>query len=148
MSESIFDRIVVPVKNTDDATATATALKPHLEPGSELVVLLHVIEQTDGYVDTASPAALKEEANRIFDAGMRELPSDAPTQSALRYGTDAVDVIVDAIDEFGATAVVFEPSPDRRLTDLLTRSAEQRLVEEANCPVIAIHGDDYKEVEN
>jgi nucleotide-binding universal stress UspA family protein len=130
----LLDRIVVPVASAADARATGRAIR---SDDSSTVVAVHVIEQTAGTPDTASPERLEERALEIFDElaavlGATEFETD------LRYGTDVGETIIEAAGDHDATAVVFTPRGGSRWIRLLTGSVAETLVERADRPVVVL----------
>lgn len=142
MTDPLLGRILVPVANEEDTKATCDALVPHLDERVEFVNVLYVVEQTEGYIDTTSPEALTEEANRWFDIAEEKLEAVDEVRTEIRYGTDVVDEIVASATEHDATAIVFRPREKGRLTSLFSSSIEHRLLTESPCPVIALDEDD------
>ena len=59
MTESFFDRVVVPVANRDDAAATVATLRPYFAADST-VIAVHVIEKAGGAPYKASVESLSE----------------------------------------------------------------------------------------
>lgn len=138
MSDALFRRILVPIADREDTEATCDALAGYLDESVERVTILNVIEQTEGYMDTASPEALQEEAERWFDIARDRLPVAVETE--LRAGPDVVAEILTCANEIGATAIVFRPRPKHKLSDLFSTSVEHRLLTNSPCPVIALSG--------
>ncbi|CAI50834.1 UspA domain protein (plasmid) [Natronomonas pharaonis DSM 2160] len=137
----LLQRTLVPVKNSDDAIATCTALADYLDGDTKLVAILHVAEQTEGYMDHASPEALRERANELFALCGKQLDESLPVRTELRFGTDVVEEIAEAAVELDVDAIVFRPCSERRLTDLLSGDAERRLLRNAPCPVVTLSDD-------
>lgn len=138
MSDALFRRIVVPIADREDTEVTCDALAEYLDESVERVTILNVIEQTEGYMDTAPPQALREEAETWFDIARDRLPVEVQTE--LRAGPDVVAEILACANEIGATAIVFHPRPKNKLSDLFSTSVEHRLLTNSPCPVIAISG--------
>lgn len=138
MTDPLLRRIIVPIANEEDTSATCDALLPHLDESVELVNVLYVIGQTEGYLDPASPEALQQEANQWFEIARDHLDTVEGVQTELRAGSDVVDEIVASAVEHDATAIVFRPRSKNRLTQLFSSSIEHRLLTESPCPVIAI----------
>lgn len=147
MSGSLLRRVLVPIKSPQDTHRTCEAVQTAFGEAGE-VTFLHVIEQTEGYMDTSSPEALEKEAREMFSI-VRDRFQDTDTPSVrteLRYGTDTVDEIVSAASDLGATAIAFDTEPESRLAAYLTGDAEQRLISESPCPVIVIPDSDEEQV--
>ncbi len=139
MTDSLLGRIIVPIANETDTTATCEALLPHLDETVELVNLLYVIEQRKGYIDATSPEALKQEAQRWFTIAGGYLGSFDGFQTELRAGPDIVDEITASAVEHDATAIVFRPTEKSGLSRLLSSDVRSRLPTESPCPVIALN---------
>lgn len=137
MTGNLLARIVVPVANEEDAEATCAAIEPYLREGIDQVTVVHVIEQTPGYMDHTSPEALEDEGREILAAADARL-GDVDAETELRFGTDLVEEINAVVAERDATAVVFHPRAKGRLTRLLTHDAERDLLRESRVPVVAL----------
>ncbi|WP_254530378.1 universal stress protein [Natrinema gelatinilyticum] len=130
--------IVVPVADPDDGEQTATALAPHLEPSSTVLVV-NVIEKAGGAPDKASVEQREEYAREIFERARGPLEGRAGTvETAILFGTNVVETIMDAASERAVDAVVFEPREGTRFTELLTGDVARRLVKRASVPVVAL----------
>lgn len=147
MSAPILRRIVVPIKNEMEAQALRESLPDHLDDTSDTIELLYVIEQTERFMDPASPEALIEDAHRLFDHIEAALDDTIEVQTEIRAGPDAVKEIVARADAIDATAIVFSPWSEGRLSKLLTGDDEHRLLTESHCPVLAIKGEDQGNIE-
>lgn len=137
MPTDLMRRVLVPVASLEDTEATCQAILPHLSEDTETVVLLHVINQTEGYIDPASPKHLEEEAEKMFRVAQDSVGPDLPLQTSLRFGTNVVDEIKESAAEHDATAIAFRPRPGGVLTKLVPEDTQARLITEAPCPVIA-----------
>lgn len=137
MTAPIHSHLLVPIASMADAERTCDELDQYLDTGVETITVVHVIEQTEGYLDPASPEALEDEAEQMF-AYVEEYFDDGPEiRRELRYGTDAVEEIISAADEFDVSAIGFSPRPKNRLYRILTENASYRLVTESHHPVVA-----------
>jgi len=143
MITSDITHLLVPIANVGDAERTCEALEQYLDPDVRTVTVVHVIEQTEGYIDPASPEALEEEAAELFSY-VEDYFEDGPEiERELRYGTDAVGEIVAAADELEVSAIGFVPRPKNRLQQMLTENTSYRLITESHHPVVAFSkGDD------
>lgn len=139
MTDSLLNRIIVPIANREDTTATCEVLLPHLDETVELVNILYVIEQTDGYIDPTSPEALKQKAQHWFTIAGGYLDSFDGFQTEIRAGFDVVDEINASAVEHDATAIVFRPTEKRGLSRLFSSDVRSRLPAESPCPVIALN---------
>lgn len=139
MTESLFDRVVVPVANRDDAAATVAALAPHIGAGESTVTAVHVIEKAGGAPDKASVEQLERRAAAIF-AIVTDGLADASVslETDLRYGTDIAESIIDAAHDVDASAIVFTPRGGSRWRKLLTGDVSHNLVEKSDVPVLVL----------
>lgn len=137
MTTPDFTHLLVPTANVDDAKQTCDALEQYPDPDIRQITVVHVIEQTEGYMDPASPEALEEEADRQF-AYVEDYFDDGPDiERELRYGTDTVEEIIAAADELDVSAIGFAPRPKNRLHQLLIENTSYRLVTESHHPIVA-----------
>lgn len=131
----LFDRVVLPVADPDDAAASADALSAQ-EFGSVLVV--HVIEKGGGAPDKASVEQREDYAEEIF-AGVRERLGDAKTvETTVAFGTDVTETIFDVAADHSATAIVITPRGGSRWMRLFTGDVALSLVTETDRPVVVL----------
>jgi len=136
--------LLVPIASLEDAERTCPKLAAHLTDAVEVVTIVHVIEHTEGYIDPASPVALEEDAERLFEC-VEDYFDDGPDiQRELRYGTDAVEEIIATADDLDVSAIGFAPRPKSRLAQLLRNNSSYRLITESHHPVVTFSrgGDD------
>lgn len=140
MSESLFDRVVIPVASAMDAERTCEAALPHLRQAEGEPHVVHVIEHTEGYMDTASTEQLEQDAEGIFDAARETfLNADFTSfETHLHYGTDVAETVYDACEEVDATAVVFVARHASRWKRLLTGDVALNLITESPYPAIVL----------
>ncbi|MFB6282598.1 MAG: hypothetical protein ABEK59_01505 [Halobacteria archaeon] len=67
MPASLYQRVIVPVANKDDAAATTAALAPYVKSAGGVVVAVHVIEKAGGAPDKASVEQRELFADEIFE---------------------------------------------------------------------------------
>jgi nucleotide-binding universal stress UspA family protein len=139
MTASLLERVLVPVANEEDTEATCAAIEPYLGEIGE-IVLVHVVEQTPGYMDHGSPEALAEDAQRFLAMARRELSEDTVVRAEVRYGDDVAAEIADEADEVEATAIVFHPRDKGLLAQLVDGDHEGQLIRAGPVPVIALTG--------
>ncbi|WP_435127768.1 universal stress protein [Halobaculum sp. D14] len=133
---ALLDTVVVPVAESDDATATAAALSAHADAVGHVTVV-HVVEKAGGAPDKAGVEQRETAAEHAFDAFRQGLP-DVPTETETVYATDVVDGILDVARDVDASAVVFTPRGGGRLVRLLTGDVTLRLVTDADRPVVSL----------
>jgi nucleotide-binding universal stress UspA family protein len=138
MTLSFGGRVLVPVADPDDGELTAAALAPYLEPTSTVVVV-NVIEKAGGAPDKASVEQREAYARDIFERARGPLEERAgAVETAVLFGTDVVETIMEAAVDRNVDAVVFEPRGGNRFAELLTGDVARRLVKEAAVPVVAL----------
>jgi len=128
----ILAHVLLPVAHEDDALATARALEPYDTGG---VTALHVVEKGEGVPDK-TPVEQSEELAGDAYAAVREVFPDADEHTA--YGRDVVDAIFEAADEVDATAIAYRSRGGNRLLQFLSGDLSQKLVTNADRPVIAL----------
>ncbi|SEH17538.1 Nucleotide-binding universal stress protein, UspA family [Natronorubrum sediminis] len=138
MTTPLFERVLVPIAEPEDAKATCEAVVPYLESSGEVVVV-HVIEKTEGGPDKAPREARQAQATEIF-ALAREQFGDAgyDVETELRYGPDVVDEILATAAAFDVTAIAFTPRPGGRWIKLLTGNRANRLTRESTYPILIV----------
>jgi nucleotide-binding universal stress UspA family protein len=136
MTQPVFSRILLPIAEETDAEVTCEAIAPYLRPDGEIVVV-HVIEKTEGGPDKAPVGARQEQAEAIFGIVREQVAGTVhDVRTELRYGPDVVEEILAAADEFDVTAIGFIPRPGSRWTKLLSGDRAHRLTTETELPVL------------
>lgn len=139
MSESFFRRVVVPVANREDATASAVALAPYVEAADATVFAVHVIEKAGGAPDKASVEQRECHAKEIFADFIQNFADvEANLETRILYGTNIAETIVEAAHDFDAIAIVFTPRGGGRWVKLLTGDVTIGLVTDSDVPVIVL----------
>jgi nucleotide-binding universal stress UspA family protein len=131
----IFDHIVLPVADPDDAAATCEALSAH-DVGS--VVAVHVIEKAGGAPDKAGVEQREEYAEEIFAVVRDRMPDGVPVETEIAFDTDVADAVFRVAAEVDATAVVITPRGGSRWVRLLTGDVALSLVTENDRPVVVL----------
>jgi nucleotide-binding universal stress UspA family protein len=135
----LLSRPLVPVASEDDAVETCRVAFPRIAAVSGRPVVVHVIEKAGGAPDKASVEQRENAAESAF-AAVRDRASefDLDVETEIRYGTDVVETIIEAADDFDASAVVFHPRGGSWLLDLLTGDVRDALIAGSDRPVIAL----------
>lgn len=131
----LFDHVLVPVADPDDAHATCRAVRDRLTGPA---VLVHVIEKAGGGIDKASVEQREEYAEEIFDAAREVLGDDVPVETQIHYGTDVSETIFAAATDEDASAIVITPRGGSRWVRLLTGDVALDLVTETDRPVVVL----------
>jgi nucleotide-binding universal stress UspA family protein len=135
----LLDRVLVPVANQADAEATRRAIEPYLDEIGE-IVLVHVVEQTPGYMDHTSPEALREEAEEFLWGARNELGEDVNAEAEIRFGDDVVEELAALAEGADATAIVFHPREKGLLGRFVDGDREGEMIAASPVPVIALTG--------
>lgn len=139
MPDPLFQRVIVPVANKDDAAATAEALAPYVESVSGVVIAVNVIEKAGGAPDKASVEQRELYADEIFEIVSDRLKDvGADVETKYLYGTAVAETIIDAAHELDASAIVFTPRGGNRWLKLLTGDVTTELVNKSGLPVIVL----------
>jgi len=139
MTEPFSQRVIVPVANRDDATATTAALRPYVEGSDSTVIVVHVIKKAGGAPDKASVEQREQRAEEIFQIVADKLAdSEITLETDLRYGTDIASSIVDAAHDSTASTIVFTPRGGSRWRKLLTGDVTHNLVQSSDIPILVL----------
>lgn len=139
MTDSFFQRVLVPIANRDDARATTAALAPHVDAASSTVIAVHVIEKAGGAPDKASVEQRELVAQDIFAVvtdGLADIRATVETQTL--YGTDITTTLIETAHETEATAIVFTPRGGSRWKKLLAGDVTHNLLNSSDLPVITL----------
>lgn len=139
MSESFFQRPIVPVASRDNAAEIAATLAPHVDATDSTVIAVHVIEKAGGALDKASVEQRELIAHEIF-ATVSDGLSDtgATVETEILYGTDVATTIIDAAHDYDATAIVFTPREGSRWKKLLSGDVSHKLLDDSDIPVLVL----------
>lgn len=139
MTHTLFQRVVLPVASPDDARATCKALLPRLHDFEGSILAVYVVEKAGGAPDKASVEQREEYARDLFTIVERELGSEGiDVETEILYGTDIAEAILDAADEYDASAIVFRPRGGSRWVKLLTGDTATNLIENTDRPVVIL----------
>ncbi len=138
MSTDLFETVLVPVADPEDADETARAIEPYLAPGSEVVVA-HVVPKGEGVPDKASVEQREAFAEEAYRAFIDEFPDAGPSVTPLTlYGRDVAETIVEGALEADAAAIAYTPREMSRWMELLTGSVSKGLTENGELPVVVL----------
>ena len=138
-SQELLAHVLLPVAHEDDATTTATALKPY---SPERVTALHVVEKGEGVIDK-TPVEQSEEVAETSYKAIRAIFPDADQHTA--YARDIVDAILDAADDVEASAIAYQTRGGNRLKHFLSGDLSLKLITNADRPVIVLPETDTDE---
>ncbi|MUW14753.1 universal stress protein [Halorubrum sp. CBA1125] len=142
MSVDLFDTVLVPIADPDDAARTARALRPYLDADSAVIVT-HVVPKGEGVPDKASVEQRESYAEEAYEAFLAEIDADVGEVTPLTlYGRDVAATIADGAVEAGATAIAFVPREATRWVKIFTGDVSSRLVSDSDVPVISLPGGD------
>ncbi|RKD93256.1 universal stress protein [Halopiger aswanensis] len=136
MTKSLLTHLLVPIANEKDATATCRGLESYVGAETETITVVHVIEKAGGYMDKAPLEAREQQAERVFEIVEGHFADGPQVRRELRYGTDVIDEIVAAANEFDVSAIGFTPRSESRVRELLAGDPAYRLITESRHPVI------------
>lgn len=135
-SDGLLSNVVLPVAGAEDARTTARAARRAL-PERARVLAVHVVEKAGGGLDKASVEQREALGEEAF-AAVREELGDDRVDAELRYGTDVAEVIFEAADDAGATAIAFTPRGGSRWVQLLTGDVALDLITDTDRPVVVL----------
>lgn len=136
MTNSILSHLLVPIANETDAKATCRELEAYLNSEVEIITVVHVIEKARGYMDKAPLAAREQQAEAVFSIVENHFEEGPEIRRELRYGTDVIEEIVTAADEFDVSAIGFTPQSGGRIREFLAGDPAYRLITESQHPVV------------
>lgn len=133
----VFQRVVMPVADPEDAETTARAFQEYA-PDCEQVVAVHVIEKAGGAPDKASVEQREEYAAEQFEHVHEQLDDLTDVDTEVLYGTDVAEAIFAAAGDHEATSIVMNPRGGSRFLQLLTGDVALDLITETDRPVIVL----------
>lgn len=132
-----LDHVLVPVASEKDASATCAALKPYLDE-VEAVTAVHVIEKGGGAPDKAPLEKRQSDGAEFLAVVETQLGDAVPVDTRIAYGTDVVTTLFDEAEAVDATALAFRPRGGSRIVQILTGDTANRLVTDAEIPVVSL----------
>lgn len=128
----VFDRVLLPVAEDEDASATAAAVEPYLDGE---IIALNVIEKAGGAPDKAAVEQREEVAEEAF-AVLRNRLGEIETE--VRFGADVAETIFAAAADHDVSSIAVTPRGGSRLVRLLTGDVALKLVTESDRPVVVL----------
>jgi nucleotide-binding universal stress UspA family protein len=136
---TLLERVVVPVANETDTTATATAISPYLDRVRRVVVV-HVVEKGGGVADKAPMGKRRADAREFLSEIESRLDDEVAVETRVELGTKVAETIVETALDEDATAIAFRPRGGNRLVRFLSGDTALRLLTEPELPVVSITG--------
>lgn len=111
MDNDLFERILIPLADSEDAERTARAVRPHLTSGTTLVVT-HVNEGGSG--ETTVETGRDEFAESVYERFHSVLfsildPDDIQFEWVTLQGREVSEALADAVGIVDPSLVVFTP---------------------------------------
>ncbi|WP_423997471.1 universal stress protein [Halorubrum trapanicum] len=134
MNDELFERILIPIAGPDDAEATARAVRPHLDPGTTLIVT-HVTRGESG--ETTIKTGRDEFAGATYDTFFDILyRDDLEFEWLTLEAQEVASALVDAVGMTEATLVAFTPRDIDSWKRTITGDPGGRLIRDADVPVM------------
>ncbi|TKR25435.1 universal stress protein [Natronomonas salsuginis] len=134
MDETLFDRILLPLADPDDAERTARAIRPYLDEETTLIIT-HVTQgEAAGTTVAMGRDRFAEEIYETFIAVLGR--QDLTIEWVTLEGRDVSEAIIDAIGTLEATLMAFTPRDLDTWSRTLAGDPGSRLVRDADIPVM------------
>ena len=134
MDDALFERILLPLADPDDAERTARAVRPFLDSETTLVIT-HVTEgEAAGTTITMGRDHFAEATYETFISVLGR--QDLRLEWVTLEGREVAEAIIDAIGTVEATLVAFTPRDLDTWSRILTGDPGSRLIREADIPVM------------
>lgn len=133
----LFQHILIPVAEEEDARATCAALQPYLED-IERVTAVHVIEKAGGAPDKAPVEKRREDAADYLAIVDSTLSESVAVDTRTMFATDIVSALFTAAADAGADAIAFRARGGSRIMRMLTGDITTNLVTDPEVPVISL----------
>lgn len=138
MSGDIFETVLVPIANPNDAEETARAVHHYAHEDSAIVVT-HVVEKGDGVPDKAAVEQRERYAEEAYETFTEVFPNGwGNVRFVTLYGRNVAETIVDGANEVGATLIAFTPRGGSRWVRLVTGDIARSLITNNDIPVISL----------
>jgi nucleotide-binding universal stress UspA family protein len=134
MDETLFDRILLPLADPDDAERTARAIRPYLDEETTLIIT-HVTQgEAAGTTVAMGRDRFAEEIYETFIAVLGR--QDLTIEWVTLEGRDVSEAIIDTIGTLEATLMAFTPRDLDTWSRTLAGDPGSRLVRDADIPVM------------
>jgi nucleotide-binding universal stress UspA family protein len=135
---TLFEHLLVPIADEEDAVATADALRPYLSD-VDRITALHVIQKGGGAVDKAPIGKRREDAKLFLSTVESRLDGeDVAVDLRVAFGTSVAETIRETATDVGATAVAFRPRGGNRFFQWLSGDTAARLVSDPDVSVVSL----------
>jgi len=134
MNDDLFERILVPIANPDDAEATARAVRPHLDSDTTLIVT-HVTQgaAAETKIKTGRDQFAGATYEKFVDILYRD---DLQFEWATLEGREVAEALTDAIDMMEATLVAFTPRDMDTWERTIAGDPGGKLIRETDVPAM------------
>lgn len=134
MDDALFERILVPLADPEDAAQTARSLRPHLEAGTSLVIT-HVVEGQGPDVEIARGRdRFAEETYETFIGVLDR--EDVQLEWVTLYGREVAETVIDGSSAVEATLIAFVPRGLTRWARTVSGDPASRMIQHAHVPVM------------
>lgn len=143
MTQPLFERVLLPVADDDDAIATCTAAKPYLNATAAEIIALHVTSGNETANDDESARTSSESEERIATVFRdADFAADVSVTTKPADGVDVVEVISDYAENHDVTAIGVRPRPKNRLVRLFSSDRTKTLVSSTDLPIVIFPRDE------
>lgn len=134
MDDALFERVLLPLADPDDAERTARAVRPYLDEETTLIIT-HVTQgEAAGTTISMGRDQFAEATYETFIAVLGR--QDLRLEWVTLEGRDVSEAITDAIDTVEATLVAFTPRDLDTWSRTLAGDPGSRLIRDADVPVM------------
>jgi len=137
VTDSFFQRVLVPIANPDDAAATTAALAPYLDATDSVVIAVHIVEKAGGAPDKA-PVEQREPVAQntvtTVTSGLTDTGTIIETQRL--YRTDTAATLIEAAHDNSASAIVVTPRGASQWKKLLAGDVTHNLFNSSDVPIL------------
>lgn len=143
MTQPLFERVLLPVADRDDAIATCTVAKPYLNATEAEIIVLHVTsggETTDGDESARASSEPAERISTVFHEA--DFAANVSVTTEPDAGVDVVEAIVNCAENHDVTAIGVRPRPKNRLVRLFSSDRTKTLVSSTDLPIVIFPRDE------
>jgi len=134
MDEALFERILLPLADPDDAERTARAVRPYVDEENTLI-MTHILQgEAAGTTISTGKDQFAEEIYETFISVLGR--QDLGIEWVTLEGRDVSEAITDVVGTVEATLVVFTPRDLDVWSRTLAGDPGGRLVRETDVPVM------------